>query len=121
MIAENIQNDWRKADLTEAEYAMLEWTEKISLTPALCTEEDVQKMRDVGWAERDIVDIANVCAYFNFRVRLVDSLGLELREAMVEYALEHREHAAELAAKRGSSVPIDAWGLTEKETATARH
>ena len=100
---------------------MLEWTEKISLTPALCTEEDVQGMRDAGWEEKDIVDIANVCAYFNFRVRLVDSLGLDLNESMVEFALEHREHAAMLATERGENLPVDAWGLTQQETATARH
>mgnify|MGYP001300471731 FL=1 len=100
---------------------MLEWTEKISLTPALCNEEDVQEMRDAGWEEKDIVDIANVCAYFNFRVRLVDSLGLDLNESMVEFALEHREHAAKLATERGENLPVDAWGLTQQETATARH
>ena len=78
-------------------------------------------MRDVGWEEKDIVDIANVCAYFNFRVRLVDSLGLDLNESMVEFALEHRDHAAKLASERGKNLPVDAWGLTQRETATARH
>ena len=78
-------------------------------------------MRDVGWEEKDIVDIANVCAYFNFRVRLVDSLGLDLNESMVEFALEHRDHAAKLASERGKILPVDAWGLTQRETATARH
>ena len=72
LTAEYIQNDWRKADLTEAERAMLEWAEKLTLTPSAMTQDDIQKLRDVGWTERDILDIAHVSAYFNYRVRMVD-------------------------------------------------
>ena len=78
MIAENIQNDWRKADLNDAQRAMLEYTEKLTLTPAMMEEKDVDALRDVGWTDRDVLDIASACAYFNFRVRMVDGLGLEL-------------------------------------------
>ena len=67
-------------ELTAAEVIMLEWVEKLTLTPALCTEADTQRLREVGWTDRDILDIAHVCAYFNFRVRIVDGLGLELGE-----------------------------------------
>ena len=34
-----------------------------------------------GWTDRDILDIVHVCAYFNFRVRVVDGLGLRLEDA----------------------------------------
>jgi len=44
--AEFIQNDWRKADLTVGERAMLEWAEKLSNTPAMMTEDDIQGLRD---------------------------------------------------------------------------
>ena len=37
LIAEYIQNDWRKGDLTEVEQAMLEWAEKLTLTPSAMT------------------------------------------------------------------------------------
>ena len=113
LVAEFVQSDWRKADLTAAERAMLEWVEKLTLTPAMMTEADVQGLRDVGWTDRDIVDIAQVCAYFNFRVRMVDGLGLELRDEAVEFARQGREHAATLAQERGVALPTDIWGVAD--------
>ena len=88
LTAEFVQNDWRKAKLIEPEYAMLEWVEKLTLTPAMMTREDTQKLRDVGWTDRDILDIASVCAYFNFRVRIVDGLGLEVSDLAAEGATQ---------------------------------
>ena len=67
-------------ELMPAEFAMLEYAEKLTLTPSAMAEEDVQKLRDTGWTDRDILDIVHVCAYFNFRVRVVDGLGLEVAE-----------------------------------------
>ena len=67
LIAEYIQNDWRKADLAEVERAMLEWAEKLTITPSAMTQDDIQKLRKVGWTDRDILDIAHVSGYFNYR------------------------------------------------------
>ena len=111
LTAEFIQNDWRKAKLTEAEYAMLEWAEKLTLTPALMTQEDTQNLRAVGWTDRDILDIASVCAYFNFRVRIVDGLGLEVSDQAAEQATRARENAKTVARGRGIELPKDIWGV----------
>lgn len=75
---EQVKDDWRRMDLREAEYAMLEFAEKLTLTPSNMREADVQKLRDAGWTDRDILDIVHVCAYFNFRMRVVDGLGSKL-------------------------------------------
>ena len=96
-------------DLTKAEYAMLEYAEKLTLTPSLMTEADAQKLRDVGWTDRDILDIVHVCAYFNFRVRVVDGLGLELGNWQLKRARAGSERAAKLAEERGVSMPSDPW------------
>ena len=80
LIAEYIQNDWRKADLAEVERAMLEWAEKLTITPSAMTQDDIQKLRKVGWTDRDILDIAHVSAYFNYRVRMMDGLGLRVSD-----------------------------------------
>ena len=109
-----MQNDWRKADLTDAERAMLEWVEKLTLTPAMMTEADAQSLRDVGWTGRDILDIAHVCAYFNFRVRMVDGLGLEVSDQSAQSAADARDRAALLAQERGVDLPADIWGVTEQ-------
>jgi len=96
-------------NLTKAEHAMLEYVEKLTLTPSLMTEADVQKLRDVGWTDRDILDIVHVCSYFNFRVRVVDGLGLELGNWQFKRARAGSERAAKLAQERGVPMPSDPW------------
>ena len=123
-MAEFIQNDWRKADLSDAQRAMLEYSEKLTLTPAMMEEKDVQALRDAGWTDRDVLDIASACAYFNFRVRIVDGLGLETSDQTAERATEARDHAKKLAEEKGVTLPGDIWGVSDqakasKERATA--
>jgi uncharacterized protein YciW len=93
---------------------MLEYAEKLTLTPAMMTQEDVQKLRDVGWTDRDVLDIALVPAYFNFRVRIVDGLGLEVSDETAERSTQAREHAAHIAAEKGVTMPMDLWSVTEQ-------
>ncbi len=50
-------------ELTQAEYVMLEFAEKLTLTPSNMREDDVQKLRNVGWTDRDILDIVHVCLF----------------------------------------------------------
>ena len=114
MTAEFIQNDWRQADLTPAECAMLEYSEKLTLSPAMMDQQDIQRLRDAGWTDRDVLDIASVCAYFNYRVRIVDGLGLEVSDQTAERATEAREQAMSLAQERGVSLPMDIWQVTEQ-------
>jgi uncharacterized peroxidase-related enzyme len=106
---EQIKDDWRQMELTEAEYAMLEFAEKLTLTPSNMREEDVQKLRNVGWTDRDILDIVYVCAYFNFRVRVVDGLGLEVADWQIQRARAGAERAAKMAEQRGVPMPSDPW------------
>jgi uncharacterized protein YciW len=97
--------------LSEAEYAMLEFAEKLTLTPSNMREADVQKLRDVGWTDRDILDIVHVCSYFNFRVRVVDGLGLEVADWQIEHARAGAKRAAESAKERGVPMPSDPWKI----------
>ena len=100
---------------------MLEFSEKLTLTPAMMTEDDINALRAVGWDDRDVLDIVMACAYFNFRVRVVDGLGLEVSDATAERSTQAREHAAAMAAEKGVSLPGDIWGVREQaEAAKAR-
>ncbi len=108
---ERIKSDWRQMDLTEAERVMLEWVEKLTVAPATCVEADIEAMRGVGWTDRDVLDIAQVCAYFNMRVRIVDGLGLEVDEWQIVRAKAGAEKAAQLATERGVEMPSDPWGV----------
>lgn len=108
---EQVKDDWRQMALNEAEYAMLEFAEKLTLTSSNMRETDVQKLRDAGWTDRDILDIVHVCAYFNFRVRVVDGLGLEVADWQIQRARAGAERAAKIAAERGVPMPADRWHL----------
>ena len=108
---EQVKDDWRQMELSEAEYAMLEFAEKLTLAPSPMRETDVQKLRDAGWTDRDILDIVHVCAYFNFRVRVVDGLGLEVADWQVQRARAGAARAAKLAEERGIAMPLDRWNV----------
>ena len=68
---------------------MLEWAEKLTITPSAMTQDDIQKLRKVGWTDRDILDIAHVSAYFNYRVRMVDGLGLKVSDFAATTTVAH--------------------------------
>jgi uncharacterized protein YciW len=94
---------------------MLEYVEKLTLTPSSMKEEDVQKLRDAGWTDRDILDICQVAAYFNYRVRMADGLGVELDEAYNQSAQSSRERAREEAKNSARSyLQIDGSNPREK-------
>jgi uncharacterized peroxidase-related enzyme len=109
LAVEQVKSDWREMELTKAEYAMLEYAEKLTLTPSAIAESDVQKLRAAGWTDRDILDIVHVCAYFNFRVRVVDGLGLELGKWQIESAQAGAQRAEKLAQEKGVKMPQDLW------------
>lgn len=106
---EQVKDDWRQMELSAAEYAMLEFAEKLTLTPSNMREADVQRLRDAGWTDRDILDIVHVCAYFNFRVRVVDGLGLEVADWQIQRARAGSARAVKLAEERGVAMPADPW------------
>ena len=108
---EQVKDDWRQMDLSEAEYAMLEFAEKLTLAPSNMREADVRKLRDAGWTDRDILDIVHVCAYFNLRVRVVDGLGLEVADWQIQRARAGAERAAKMAKDRGVPMPSDRWKI----------
>jgi uncharacterized peroxidase-related enzyme len=73
-------NDFRSADITDEDLAMLEYVEKITLEPAKITNDDIDKLLDTGYDKKGIHDIAQVASYFNYINRLADSLGIEIEE-----------------------------------------
>lgn len=75
-----IAHDYRNAGLDKKDVAMLEYAEKITLRPNEVDKRDVQRLREVGWTDREILDIAALTSYRNFITRMADALGVELTE-----------------------------------------
>ena len=83
-----VAEDWRSADLPENEQAMLEYVEKITFSASTMTQDDTVRLQNLGWSDRDILDIVLVSAYYNFRCRMADALGVELDEGRVDATLQ---------------------------------
>ena len=59
---------------------MLDYAQKLTLTPKDVTEADVEVLRVQGFDDRAIHDICAITAYFAFVNRMADGLGLELED-----------------------------------------
>ena len=57
---------------------MLDYAVKLSLEPWNIEEGDVQELRDAGFSNAGILDIAHVTCYYAYVNRLADGLGVEL-------------------------------------------
>jgi uncharacterized peroxidase-related enzyme len=64
------------ADLTDAEWALLEFVVQVNLESAEIEEKDVKKLRKAGWTDEAIYDAITVCALFNFYNRWVGGSGV---------------------------------------------
>ena len=66
---------WRDAELDGATIALLEYTEKLTSSPAAVDSADVERLREAGWNDRAVTDAAQVCAYFNYINRIAEGIG----------------------------------------------
>ena len=77
-LAEAITEDWASAGLDPRRAAMLRFTETLTRAPSRAERADVDALRAVGFADRDILHIVEVAAYYAYVNRVADGLGVEL-------------------------------------------
>ena len=77
ILGEMIVMNYRAAPLDERQRAMLEFTEKVTKNSAEIEEADRQRLRDVGFDERDIWDIASVVGFFSMSNRVASATGMQ--------------------------------------------
>ncbi len=71
---EKIEN----APLNVKELAALEYARKLTITPARMIENDVKRLRTVGYTDGEILEINQVTSYFSYANRTVLGLGCSL-------------------------------------------
>ena len=76
-LGEAMVMNWRMANLDRRQTAMLTFAEKITKASAETTEDDRQALRDAGFSDRDIWDIANVVGFFNMTNRVASATGMQ--------------------------------------------
>lgn len=75
-LSERVASNWRKAELTPRQAAMLAYGMKVALTAWEVTEADRDRLRGAGFTEDDIWDIGAIAAFFSMSNRLANSAGL---------------------------------------------
>ena len=77
-LVEILKGDYRQADLSSSNRAMLDYVDKLTRRLPSISESDIANLRQVGFSDAAILDINQVAAYYNFVNRLADGLGVEL-------------------------------------------
>lgn len=72
LIADQVATNYRKADITERQKAMLDFAMKVSQTSHLVGESDFEALKAHGFDEDDIWDIAGISAFFGMSNRLAN-------------------------------------------------
>ncbi len=75
-LGEAMVMNWRAADLEPRQHAMLEFAEKLTTSSARIEDADRQALRDAGFSDRDIFDIASVVGFFNMTNRVASAIDM---------------------------------------------
>lgn len=70
ILGEQMVMNYRAAQLEPKQKAMLDFTEQLTESPESIEDDDREILRDAGWSDRDIWDIASVAAFFNMTNRV---------------------------------------------------
>ena len=76
-LGEAMVMNWRAAPLDARQRAMLGFTEKITLESHRIVESDRQALRDAGFSDRDIFDIASVAGFFAMSNRVASATAMQ--------------------------------------------
>ena len=71
----------RVADLEPGQRAMLDFAAQMTQASATIQEGDRQTLRDAGFSDRDIWDIANVAGFFNMTNRVASATDMRPNDA----------------------------------------
>lgn len=86
-LGEMLVMNYRVADLTPKQRAMLNFAEKVTVESHKIEDADRDILRDHGFSERDIWDIANVAAFYNMSNRVASAIDMRPND---EYHAQYR-------------------------------
>jgi uncharacterized peroxidase-related enzyme len=74
--ADTIAANYRAADLTPRQRAMLDYAVKITQASDTCADADIDALRAHGFSDEDIMDIIQTAAFFNYSNRVASALEM---------------------------------------------
>ncbi|MDQ7071090.1 MAG: peroxidase-related enzyme [Rhodobacterales bacterium] len=87
ILGEMMVMNYRAADLDARQRAMLDFAELMTKDSATIEEHHRQALRDVGFSDRDIWDIANVAGFYNMTNRVASAVDMRPND---EYHSQNR-------------------------------
>jgi len=80
LIADQVAVNYREADLTARQRAMLDFAVKVATRSAEIDERDLEVLRTHGFSEQDIWDIGAIAAFFAMSNRLANMMAMPPNE-----------------------------------------
>ena len=74
---------WHELELSHRDRALCTIAEKLSATPTRMVEEDWQPLRELGFDDQGLLEVAHIVGVFNYLTRLADGFGLQLDEPTI--------------------------------------
>jgi uncharacterized peroxidase-related enzyme len=81
LIADQLATNYRKADITPRQRAMLDFAMKVSSDAATIAEADFEALRAHGFDDEDIWDIGAITAFFGLSNRMANLSGMRPNDA----------------------------------------
>jgi len=75
-LGEMLVMNWRVAPLVARQFEMLNFAEKMTVASAKIVEDDRNALRNVGFSDRDIWDIAAVVGFYNMSNRIASATDM---------------------------------------------
>ena len=75
-LGEMLVMNWRVASLDQRQHAMLAFAEQMTIASAKIVEKDREALREVGFSDRDIWDIAAVAGFYNMSNRIASATDM---------------------------------------------
>lgn len=76
LVADQVAINYRKADITERQRAMLDFAMKVSLSAQTVTDADIAAVKSHGFADDDVWDITAIAAFFALSNRMANATNM---------------------------------------------
>lgn len=77
VLGELLTMNYRTAELSPRHRAMLDFAWKLTESPETVAEEDRQRLRDAGFPDRDMWDVAAVASFYNMTNRMASAVDMQ--------------------------------------------
>ena len=80
LIADQLATNYKKADITDRQRAMLDFAVKVSRYANTISDEDIQALAQHGFNDQDVWDIGSIAAFFALSNRLANMANIRPNE-----------------------------------------